>query len=150
MSEIIWDSQSLENIVALLRRAASELDDQCAALRSIRAEMGETFKNNAGASRRIMERTDAVIQKTSRLEERSDVLSDSVERASEMIAAAERSIAGLVDGAGEKTISAIPYGGWERFATLIGHVTFTTTPPSVSGITPAWLEEAAEQALSQG
>ncbi|MCD7844858.1 MAG: hypothetical protein LUG57_03215 [Oscillospiraceae bacterium] len=149
MSEIIWDSQSLESIVAMLRRAASELDDQCAALRSIRVEMGETFKGNTGVSRRIMEKADAVIQRTSRLGERADVLAGGVERASELFAAAERSIAGLAEGAGGGNTPGIRAVARESFLRIPNVVIMVGTPQSVSGVTPEWLATAAEKAFSQ-
>lgn len=102
MDRIVWDGAAAERVISQLREAARLLEDCGGELRLDCAAGAELFRENMGASRRIMEQAESMLRRTERLRERTQMLTGALLRAAGQVAAAEGSL--------ESMMAALPTG----------------------------------------
>lgn len=153
MEHLVWDIDALQRIASQLREASGRLGDCRDELRSASAAGEELFRNNDGASRRLVEQAWSLTRRTERIEQGLEALSGAVLRVVDRMTSVESSIKKMADqlptGTGE-----MPCGPWvpspdETETSDPWWVADIVTPIKTSGfpIVPTWLEQAVDRAL---
>lgn len=153
MEHLVWDIDALERIMSQLREASGRMGDCRDELRSASAAGEELFRNNDGASRRLVEQAWSLTRRTERIEQGLEALTAAMLRVIEQMTSMESSIKKMADQLPTGT-EEMPCGPWEPSPDETDNsdpwlVIDIITPIKTSGflIVPTWLEQTVDRAL---
>lgn len=155
MDRIVWDTETMQSIVFLLRNAVQTMEDCSEMLHIAHRDGSELFcGSDKSYSQRILNATYGSMQRTRLAAERANGLAEAMIRILDRIQAAEAAVLRLAEevptggnaarpGADPSFVCHTP--GFVPIPNLPNRILVLRQQPALGGFTPNWLSDAADQ-----